>query len=319
MTNRQPALEKRKDEDMAEPHVVKPDLAARIEGIDAARPDPQDIAFLRASLQRYPVVVLPDQHLSEEDQLAFGRLFGELDRYDYASDDYNPGQRAEILSVSNAEEGETPAEALSRRRMLDLGNKLWHSDSSFKQIPAHLSMLYGVRVTTQGGETQFADLRAGYDALDPDMQRLIEGLVAEHSIVHSRSALGFDDWNAEFRSRYGAWAAHPIVRTLPETGRKTLYLSAHASHIVGLPVPIGRMLLHELTEAATAPDMVYTHHWTERDLVIWDNRCTMHRLRRYRASAEPRTLRRVTTTAPEFPAVDPATVTVPDWVLDEAA
>jgi alpha-ketoglutarate-dependent 2,4-dichlorophenoxyacetate dioxygenase len=297
---------------------LEPGFAARIEGLDAANPTDADIAAFKAAMVQHAVAVLPGQDLSPDAQVAFAERFGPLDSNPYAQRSYNTGLRQDLLSISNAD-GEAPADVMDRRRMLDLGNKLWHSDSSFKAVPAHYSMLYAIRLPAEGGDTQFADLRAGYDDLTPEMKRLIEGLVAEHSVMHSRRMLGFDDWFPEQREAMGGYVAHDLVRTLPESGRKTLYLSAHASHIVGLPVPIGRMLLHELTEAATTPDKVYSHRWTEGDLVIWDNRCTLHRLRRYRASDEVRELRRVTTLAPEFPARDPTTVTVAPWVIEQAA
>ena len=298
---------------------VKPGFAARLEGVDAAHATDTDVAAVRSALAEHGVLVLPGQTLSEEEQVAFASRFGPLDGYQYASDDYNAGSRPDLLWVSNVDEAGQRLEVMDRRRMLDIGNKLWHSDSSFKTIPGHLSMLYGIKVASEGGETQFADLRAGYDALSADMKILVEDLVAEHSILHARSMMGFDDWNEEFRAKYGAWVAHRIVRRLPETGRKTLYLSSHASHIVGLPIPIGRMLLHELVDISTTPDKVYSHQWRQNDLVIWDNRCTLHRVRRYRASAEARIMRRVTTQATDFPATDPATVEVPDWIVEQAA
>jgi len=307
------------DRSMAQAEILKAGLAARIHGVDAAQASDTDVAFIRRQLLDCPVLVLPGQTLSETQQADFASRFGPLEGYDYASNDYNKGQRPELLTISNRREESSPLDVMSRSRMLDIGNKLWHSDSSFRQIPGHLSFLYGIEVTSAGGETEFADMRAGYDALDDTMKAAIGGLVAEHSIIHSRSMLGFDDWNEEFREKFGGWAAHGIVRTLPESGRKTLFLSSHASHIVGLPVPVGRMLLHELTEISTTPDKVFTHRWTKGDLVIWDNRCTLHRLRRYRSSDEQRTLRRVTTLAKEFPAVDPAAVKVADWVLDAVA
>ncbi len=295
-------------------------FAARIEGLDAARATTADIAAIKAALVDHPIIVLPDQRLSAEDQMAFAANFGPFDSNpEAAGRDYNRGLPSELLAISNAGDSDAPAEVMDRRRMLDIGNKLWHSDSSFKAVPAYLSMLYAIETPSVGGETQFADLRAGYDALSDDMKRMIEGLVAEHSVLHSREALGFDDWDAAQRERMGTWVAHDLVRTLPDSGRRTLYLSSHASHIVGMPKPIGRMLLHELTEIATAPAHVYTHHWRRGDFVLWDNRCTMHRLRRYRASDELRVLRRVTTLAPEFPARDPATVRVPAWVIEQVA
>ena len=297
---------------------LMPGFAAEIAGVDAARASDADVAAVKAAMVEYGVVVLPDQHVTEEEQVAWGARFGPLDSNPFAAS-YNRGMRDDLLGVANAGADGKPYEATDRRRLLDMGNKFWHTDSSYKEVTAHLSMLYGIRVSSEGGETQFADMRAAYDALSPDMRALVEGLVAEHDGVHARVMLGFDDWNADQRNNLGRKYAHDLVRTLPESGRKSLYLSAHASQIVGLPTPVGRMLLHELTELATTQGNVYSHKWRTNDLVIWDNRCTMHRLRRYKASAEARVLRRVTTLDPAFPARDPAAVTVPAWVLDRAA
>jgi alpha-ketoglutarate-dependent 2,4-dichlorophenoxyacetate dioxygenase len=298
---------------------LKAGFAARIEGIDAARADDADVAAVKAAFVEHSVIVLPDQHLSEEEQVAWGAKFGPLDVNKVASKRYNVGLRQDLLGVSNAGADFMPIPPTDPRRLLDMGNKFWHTDSSFKSVTAHLSMLYGIRVASDGGQTQFADLRAAYDGLTADWKAMIEGLVAAHSATHSRVMLGFDDWTPEQFEHRSRTYCHDIVRTLPESGRRSLYLSAHASHIVGLPIPVGRMLLHELTELATAPDNVYSHVWRQNDFVIWDNRCTMHRLRRYRAGAEARVLRRVTTLDPTFPERDPAMVTVPDWVADEAA
>jgi alpha-ketoglutarate-dependent 2,4-dichlorophenoxyacetate dioxygenase len=298
---------------------LKAGFAAEIVGIDAARASESDIAAVKSALLDHAVVVLRDQHLSEEEQAGFGASFGPLDTNPLAAKRYNKGMREDLLGVSNADKDFKPFEASDARRLLDMGNKFWHTDSSYKEVTAHLSMLYGIRVTEDGGQTQFADMKTAYDTLSPDMKRLVEGLVAEHCGTHARVMLGFDDWGPEQLASLGRTVAHDLVRVLPESGRKSLYLSSHASHITGLPTPVGRMLLHELTEHATTPDKVYSHTWRTNDLVIWDNRCTMHRLRRYKASSEARVLRRVTTADPSFPARDPATVTVPDWVLDEAA
>jgi alpha-ketoglutarate-dependent 2,4-dichlorophenoxyacetate dioxygenase len=293
-------------------------FAARVEGVDAARATDGDVAAVKEAMRTYAVVVLPDQHLEEEEQVAFGAKFGPLDTNPMASD-YNRGLRKDLLGVSNVGDDMKPVPPTDRRRLLDMGNKFWHTDSSFKGTTAHLSMLYGVRVANEGGETQFADMRAGYDGLSADMKAMVEGLVAAHSATHARVMLGFDDWRPEQRADLDKTVAHDIVRVLPETGRKSLYLSSHAAHVVGLPTPVGRMLLHELTELATTQGNVYTHKWRQNDFVIWDNRCTMHRLRRYKASTEARFLRRVTTLDPTFPERDPASVTVPEWVENEAA
>jgi alpha-ketoglutarate-dependent 2,4-dichlorophenoxyacetate dioxygenase len=294
-------------------------FAAEVVGVDAASASAADVAAIKAAMVEYGVLVLRDQRMTEDEQVRFGSMFGPLDTSRVASSNYRRGMREDLAGFSNVDEELGLLPPTDRRRLLDLGNKLWHADSTFKPVPAHLSMLYGVKVTAEGGETQFADLRAGYDALSDDWKRLIEGLVALHSAVHARVLLGFDEWTPEQRRELEKLVAYDIVRTLPDSGRKTLFLSAHASHIVGLPVPVGRMLLHELTELATTQDNVYAHTWRPNDFVIWDNRCTMHRLRRYKASSERRIMRRVTTQDPAFPARDPATVSVPDWVQNDAA
>lgn len=298
--------------------VLKEGFAIEILGVDGSDISGEDVATLKSLSQTYPVMILRDQHLNEDQQAAFGEKFGPLDT-NYGRSDYARGLRIDLLGVSNVGEGQELLAADDRRRALDMGNKFWHTDSSFKDIPAHLSMLYGVRVAKIGGETQFADLRAGYETLSDEMKRLAEQLVALHSATHSRRMMGFDEFTEGLRDELENFVAHEVVRVLPETGRKTLYLSAHASQIVGLSVPVGRVLLHELIEHATSPGNVFTHNWRANDLVIWDNRCTMHRLRRYRATQEARVLRRVTTLDPAFPARDLAKVIVPDWLAAEAA
>jgi len=175
---------------------------------------------------------------------------------------------------------------------------LWHSDASFRQASGALSMLFAHVVPPVGGETEFADLRAAYDLLSPAMQAKIEGLVCEHSIFHSRSQLGHTDYTEAERAALPP-AHHRLVRAHPGSKRKTLYMGAHASHIVGWPVPDGRLLLRELMEHATQREFVYRRSWRVGDLVIWDNRCTLHRGRPYDDSKHPRDLRRVTTRDPQ--------------------
>ncbi len=297
---------------------LTPAFAARIEGIDAARASEADVGFIREALTVHCVLVLPDQALDGDQQADFASRFGQLDSYSQMSGDYARGMRKDLLQVSNLGEDGRPVAADDRRRLLDMGNRFWHTDASFKQVPAHLSMLYGITVTREGGETQFADMRAAWDSLEPDRRELIEGLVAEHSSTTARRALGFDDFDSTNPAITGR-VTHDLVRVLPETGRKTLYLSAHADHIVGMPKPAGRMLLAELTEHATRPGNVYTHTWHEGDLVIWDNRCSMHRSCRYRADRETRHFRRASTTAPEFAARTGTDIFVPAWKIEAAA
>ena len=303
---------------MARVTALTPAFAARIEGIDAARASEADVASIRAALVDHCVLVLPDQSLDGDQQAGFAARFGTLDAYEQMSGDYARGMRKDLLNVSNLGEDGKPVGPEDRRRLLDMGNRFWHTDASFKQVPARLSMLYGITVTCEGGETQFADMRAAWDSLDEDLRHLVEGLAAEHSSTTARRWLGFEDFDSGNPAITGR-VTHDLVRVLPETGRRTLYLSAHADHIVGMPVPAGRLLLAELTEHATRPDNVYTHTWREGDLVIWDNRCTMHRSRRYRADRETRQLRRASTLAPEFAARDSAGVSIPDWKIAAAA
>jgi alpha-ketoglutarate-dependent 2,4-dichlorophenoxyacetate dioxygenase len=272
-----------------------PGFVARLDNIQAARASDEEIALIRKALLDFPVLVLRDQDLDGEAHIAFGSRFGPLETNAIAAQGYSPGIRQEMLEVSNVGDTNNDAAQLQRRRQMDLGNRFWHTDGSYKAVPCHLSMLYGIKVAGAGGETQFADMRAGYDAIPDNLKAEIDDMIAFHRGSQARVMIGFDKWTEEERAFIDAGAAYPLVRTLPETGRKTIYLSAHAAHIIGMPVPEGRVLLHELTEIATVPAHVYSHRWAEKDLVIYDNRCTMHRLRRYDVEREERVLRRVAT------------------------
>jgi len=281
---------------LPEPTVMMPDFVARIAGFDLRMMTAGDETRMREIMTRYSVIILADQHISDDDQVSFAERFGPLESYARAPKFYKAGGPARLLDISNVDAEMNILDSADKRRLIDLGNRLWHSDSSFDPVPAHHSMLYAIRLSATGGETQFCDLRAAHDALPDDWRAEIADLVAEHWAMHSRVALmGVTGWTAEELELLKPDAWHPLIRTLPDSGRKTLYLSAHASHIIGMPVPDGRILLYELTDFATQPERVYTHVWRENDLVIWDNRCTLHRLRRYDAAREKRILRRVTT------------------------
>jgi len=195
--------------------------------------------------------------------------------------------------ISNLDENGAVLSQHDRRRMFALGNQLWHTDASFKRIPAKYSLLHAHSVMPEGGETQFVDTRAAYDALPPKMQERIETLIAEHSIFSSRAKLGFTDFSEEERRALPP-VRRSLVRAHPGSGRKALYIGSHASHIVGWPVPDGRMLISELMEHATQPQFVYTHTWAVGDLIIWDNRCTLHRGRPYDEGNHRRDMRRAT-------------------------
>jgi alpha-ketoglutarate-dependent 2,4-dichlorophenoxyacetate dioxygenase len=203
--------------------------------------------------------------------------------------------------VSNLGEDHRPLARDDRRRLFNLGNQLWHSDSSFRAIPAKYSLLSGRIVVDKGGNTEFADMRAAYDALDDETKDEIEDLVCEHSLMYSRGLLGFSELTAEERAMF-APVRQRLVRTHPVSGRKSLYLASHAGTIVDWPVPEARAFLRDLTEHATQPQFVHVHKWRQYDLVMWDNRQMMHRVRRFDETLV-RDMRR-TTVAGDAPTVE---------------
>jgi len=270
-------------------------LAARVTGLDLTRPlDAGQVAAIEAGMDQYAVLAFLRQEITDEQQMAFTEYFGELEGTAGGNVSTKEQTRlhAKIADVSNLDQHGKPLARGDRRRMFNLGNQLWHSDSSFRAVPAKYSILSGRVVSTSGGNTEFADMRAAYDALDPATQREVEDLVCEHSLMHSRGALGFDELTAEERAMF-APVRQRLVRTHPKTGRKSLYLSSHAGGIVGWPVPEARAFLRDLNEHATQPRFVYVHRWQPFDLVMWDNRQTMHRVRRFDAS-QVRDMRRTT-------------------------
>jgi alpha-ketoglutarate-dependent 2,4-dichlorophenoxyacetate dioxygenase len=273
---------------------LHPLFVAEVSGVDLAAEVPDEtIRRISEAIDRHAVLVFHDQRLDDDRQLAFARRFGPIE----PPQAYTGTRRLkhpEFADVSNLDPENRLRAKDDRKRMNALGNRLWHTDASFRRVPGALSMLYAHVVPPAGGETEFADLRAAYDALPETMQARVDGLVAEHSIFHSREQIGFTDFAPEERAQMPP-VPQRVVRCHPGSKRKTLYLASHASHIVGWPVPDGRLLLRDLIEFATQPEFVYRHHWRVGDLVIWDNRCTMHRGRPYEDDAHPRDLRRVTT------------------------
>jgi alpha-ketoglutarate-dependent 2,4-dichlorophenoxyacetate dioxygenase len=274
---------------------LHPLFVGGVSGRDIRRPLAQaDVAAIEAGMDRYAVLVFHDQELTDEQQMAFSRHFGPLEDA-RGGNVTKPADRRLVTGmndVSNLSKEGTPLARDSRQRLFNLGNMLWHSDSSFRPIPAKYSLLSARVVNLHGGNTEFADMRAAYDALDAAMQREIEDLVCEHSLMYSRGSLGFVDYSDEEREFFKP-VRQRLVRTHPVTGRKSLYLSSHAGTILGMPTPEARLLLRDLTEHATAPRFVYVHRWRVNDLVIWDNRQTMHRVRRY-DERQPRDMRRTT-------------------------
>jgi alpha-ketoglutarate-dependent 2,4-dichlorophenoxyacetate dioxygenase len=245
-------------------------------------------------MDRYAVLVFRGEALTDEQHLAFTRSLGDMEdargsSLRNAADFRLPTTFAD---VSNLDGNHQPFGADDRRRLFAIGNRLWHSDSSFKTTPAKYSLLRAVRIPSRGGNTEFAHMGAAYEALDDETKALIEDLVCEHSQLFSRESIGFSEFTPEERERFKP-VRQRLVRTLPRTGRKSIYLSSHAGKIVGWQLPEARLLLHDLTEHATQRQFVYSHAWQVNDLVMWDNRQTMHRARPFPAD-EPRDMRRTT-------------------------
>jgi alpha-ketoglutarate-dependent 2,4-dichlorophenoxyacetate dioxygenase len=274
---------------------VGPCFAAEVDGIDMTRPlSPEQVDAIHAGMDRYAVLVFHDQQISDEQQLAFTRSLGEIE---HAINTSLRGPEAQRLpttfaDVSNLDKDNKVFARDDRPRLFGLGNRLWHSDSSFKVTPAKYSLLHAVSIPSKDGNTEYADMRAGYDALDAETKAEVEELVCEHSQLFSRSILGFTDFTEEERERFKP-VRQCLVRTHPVTGRKSLYLASHAGGILGWPVPEARAFLRDLVEHATQRPFVYAHTWRVNDLVMWDNRQTMHRARPFPAH-EPRDMRRTT-------------------------
>jgi alpha-ketoglutarate-dependent 2,4-dichlorophenoxyacetate dioxygenase len=269
-------------------------LAARVTGIDLRQPvSPADVAAIEAAIAKHAVLVFPGQDITDEQQLDFSRHFGPLEQ---ATGDLTPPDKRRITmalnDISNLDKDGKVLARDDRKRLFGLGNMLWHSDSSFKEAPARYSLLSARVIPGSGGNTEFADMRAAYDALDEATRREIENLVCEHSQIHSRGALGFTDFTPEEIAQC-APVRQRLVRRHPVSGRKSLFLSAHIGAIEGMPIPEARMLIRDLTEHATQRELTYAHVWRQFDLVMWDNRSTMHRARRYDAT-QVRDLRRTT-------------------------
>ena len=286
---------------------LTPGFAGEVAGIDCRRPlDPAEVAAIEAGMDRYGVLVFHDQPLGDEEQLAFTRHFGALESYP------TPGhiRRSQeqrlgpgIADFSNLDRDGNILSAEDRLWFFKLGDRLWHSDSSFRPIPAKYSLLSGRIIPSWGADTDFADMRAAYDALDERTKTMVADLVCEHSLIYSRAAIGFTDLTPEETLAFKP-VRQRLVRTHPVTGRKSLFLASHAGAILGWTVPEARMFLNELTEHATQREFVYRLQWRVGDLVMWDNRQTMHRGRRFDRN-EVRDVRR-TTLAGDAPTIEQA-------------
>ncbi|HVY13812.1 MAG TPA: TauD/TfdA family dioxygenase [Rhodopila sp.] len=261
--------------------VSRPFFGGEVSGIDITRPLTHDeAAAIEKGMDQFGVLVFHGQQFTDEAQLAFSRNFGALEE---ASGDLNWGKARRLDSplvndISNLGLQNEVLARDSRRRLFSLGNRLWHSDSSFKAVPAKYSLLSARSIPSAGGNTEFADMRTAYDTLDEDTKKECEDLVCEHSQIYSRSMLGFTEFTDDELVRFKP-VRQRLVRTHPSTGRKSLFLASHAGAIVGWPIPEARAFLRDLNEHATQRKFVYAHVWKQWDLVMWDNRATMHRAR----------------------------------------
>ncbi|MSQ21244.1 MAG: TauD/TfdA family dioxygenase [Betaproteobacteria bacterium] len=276
--------------------IGRPSFAAEVSGIDlTGRLTDVEVNAIHAGMDQFGVLVFHDQHLGDEEQVAFSRQLGPLEQA--TGDIHAPEDRRVSMDLNDISNLDKYGEVLARddrRRLFGLGNMLWHSDSSFKDVPAKYSLLSARNIPTAGGNTEFADMRAAYDALDDAMKREMQDLICLHSQLYSRGLLGFDEFTAAERKKM-APVRQRLVRRHPKTGRLSLYLASHAGAIEGIPMPEARALLRDLTEHATQRQFVYAHVWRQWDLVMWDNRVTMHRACRYNP-LEVRDMRRSTLT-----------------------
>jgi len=292
---------------------VGPGIGGEVSGIDLTAPlSPEDAAAIHAGMDEYAVLVFHGQELTNEQQLAFTQALGPLEQAIGTSLRTAEDQRlpTTFADVSNLDKDNKPMAIDDRRRLFAIGNRLWHSDSSFKVIPAKYSLLHAHSIPSRGGETEFADMRAAYDSLDQETKDIVEDLVCEHSQIYSRARLGFTDFTPEELERFKP-VRQRLVRVHPVTGRKSLFLASHAGSILGWPVPEAQLFLMDLTEMATQRQFVYSHKWSVGDLVMWDNRATMHRGRPFPAH-EARDVRRTTLMgdAPTVAQEDPIMVEV---------
>ena len=275
---------------------LHPLLAAEAEPVDLATADTPDVLdAIREGMHRHAVLVFRDQRLDDASQLAFAQRFdGSLHaKTGAAALGANRFGNEALTDISNVDERGDLLLPDDRRRHYGLANRLWHTDASFVDPPGRYSLLSARVVPPAGADTEFADMRAAWEALSPDMQANCEGLRVHHSIAYSRQTLGFEFSPDEEERLRGV--EQPLVRRNPVTGRRALYLASHASRIIGWPLPEGRLLLRELMEHATRREFIYSHRWRDGDLVIWDNLATMHRATPFADTRDRRELRRVTT------------------------
>jgi alpha-ketoglutarate-dependent 2,4-dichlorophenoxyacetate dioxygenase len=277
-----------------QPGTVRADFGAELLGADPhAPPSPALVAAVEAAMATYGVVVLRDQAMNDDEQVRFARAFGPLELPPHWGlvNDSRPRGGTGLYDISNLDEN---GELLSERSVQYASNKVneeFHTDSSFNSLPTKWSMLSARVLPPAGGDTEFCDARAAWDALPPELQARAEDALAEHWYWHTRGTSIYQEITADMR-RAMPPARHPVVRRV--AGRKTLYLGAHATHIVGWPRADGEHFIAELNAHIAAPQFRYRHRWRDADLLIWDNRCVLHRATGFDATKHRRDMRRAT-------------------------
>jgi len=275
---------------------VTPRFAAEVGDIDLSQPlDGETLQAVRDAFATYAVLVFPAQTLTVQQHLAFAKNFGPLEvTVQRALRTEKLRVPEQIADIANMDADGALWKKESRLRLFQMGNRLWHTDSSFKAPSGYASMLYARSVAPIGGHTEFADMRASQAALPAATKERLQGLIAEHSLMYSRRRLGFTEFTAEEKTAF-APVRRPLLRRIPESGRDTLYVASHIGRIEGMPDSETEALVAELIAHATQRQFVYTHRWRVGDLVMWDNRCTMHRGTDYEDTRWPRDLQRATT------------------------
>ncbi len=269
-------------------------FAAEVGDVDLAHISANDLAAVRAAFAKYAVLIFPDQTFDDDSQLDFARHFGPLETTVFkVRKDHKLRLHENMADVGNLDAENRILKTDDRQRLYNLGNRLWHTDSSFKRLPAYCSMLHARSIPPIGGQTEFADMRAAYDALPEATKQKIAGLVAEHSIMNSRALLGFSDFDASEREAFKS-VPQVLVRRLQDSGRMSLYVASHAGAIRGMADAEAKAMIKELVAHATQRQFVYSHRWRAKDLVIWDDRCTMHRGMEFDDQKYARDMRRAT-------------------------
>jgi len=270
---------------------LTPVFGAEITGVDLTRLDDATFAEIEDAFETHSVLVFPGQDLDDDAQIAFSSRFGVLETTQ--AHIANNFKVAHVSVITNLDPDGKLMAADDPRVLFRLGQRNWHSDSSFKRIPAKASLLHARKLPPAGGDTQFASLRAAYDALPEARKRELEDKVAIHHYAYSRRHLGIKLTNDEEDRRFPP-VPQAMIRTNPVNGRKALYVGSHASHIRGMPEEESRALLAELLEFATQENFTYLHHWRVHDLVMYDNRAALHRARPYKITEHARILHRTT-------------------------